>query len=1275
VPTLRLSFLGPLDICYDGQQLPKPAALKSQSLLAYLVLHRDMPQPRDRLIGLFWGDRPESKARASLSTALWHIRRCLPEDCIISDPQTVKFDPEGDLWLDVDEFELQVSQDDIPALRSAVALYRGDFLDGFYHEWVIDERYRWEMLFMEALTRLMVGLEARKEHDAALATALRLLERDPLREDAHRLAMRAYCRLGQRNAALEQYHRCAEIVQEDLGAGPMVETTELYEEIMEERLPVGRVAEAVPVAARPVRPTPVGGRNPLDVMTASKLVGRERELAFLEGCWQRAEAGRAKLVLISGEAGVGKTRLLEEFANRLRWQGVRVPWGCCYEFERALPYQPVAEALRTVLPSLTSAELADFPAWTLEEVTRLVPEVLEKRPGLKVTPAIPSDEQRARLFEGVARLLAELSSHGTILIVLEDLHWASGSTLQLIHYLARQLAGHQVLMVGTFRPEEVGLGHPLLALRRRLTRDGLAEPLRLSRLSPTAAEAMMLEMSGADEEDVAPLARRLYQETEGNPFFLMEIIKALFETGVIHLKGGAWRGDFVGISEGTLPLPASVSEAIQARVHGLDEDAQEALRIAAVLGREFDFESLNAVWEKGEGATLEALDDLLRHRLIDEGSGAMGRDYVFTHHKTQEVIYSALSRRRRQHVHARAGTAMESIYDAAEVEQVAGELAFHFQEGRQHDKTLTEKAVTYLLQAGDRARTLYAHQEAIDHYQQALALLKKQRQYERAARTLMKMGLTYHTAFDFQRAREAYQDGFALWQQAGGTEPVAPPPPAPHPLRVAWHVFAVDPAMAEDFPSVEVTKQLFSGLVDHSPEMDVMPDVARSWEVLEGGRKYVFHLRDDVRWSDGTPVTAGDFEYAWKRVLNPATGLPTALVLYDIKEARAFHQGEMPDPDLVGVQARDELTLVVELEGPTSYLPHLLTHCLTYPVPRHVVERHGEAWTEVENIVTNGPFRLEAWQPGKSMILVCNSDYHGQFRGNVERVELTLGADPLVGLEMYDTDDLDVGYLWELPPLEMESARQQHAGEYVSGPSLASWLVGFNMSQRPFDDLRVRKAFVLATDRDMLAGVVMRGHFFPATGGVVPPGMPGHSEGIGLPYDPEGARQLLAEAGYPGGRGFPMVVFLAPPPPAIREAMESLEAQWEEKLGVEISVETRDWETYFDRHRRGQADLFFNAIVADYPDPDHCLRGFSSGRRTWWRNEAYDRLLEEARRAMDQEERMMLYRQADRIMIEEAPAIPIGYGRQHLLVKPWVSRFPTSAIKYLFWKDVIIEPH
>jgi oligopeptide transport system substrate-binding protein len=452
--------------------------------------------------------------------------------------------------------------------------------------------------------------------------------------------------------------------------------------------------------------------------------------------------------------------------------------------------------------------------------------------------------------------------------------------------------------------------------------------------------------------------------------------------------------------------------------------------------------------------------------------------------------------------------------------------------------------------------------------------------------------------------------------------------------------------------------------------LGVIPDVAQSWEVSEGGQKYLFHLRRDAHWSDGTPVTAGDLEYAWKRALDPATGSPIADQMDDVKGATAYHQGYIPDPDQVGVRALDDATLVVELEGPTGHFPHLLALRGSFPVPRHVVEAHGEAWTNVENIVTNGPFRLEAWQPGRSAILARNPTYHGRFAGNVQRLEISLLADPSERLSLYEADGLDI-LLCALPAEELDRARHRHAGEYVSIPTLSASYVGFDASRPPFDDPRVRRAFVLATDRETLVDGVMRGTGLPATGGFVPPGMLGHSAGIALPYDPDQARRLLAEAGYPDGRGFPIVGLLTDQ--KRRSTSDYLKAQWWENLGVVITQEFAEWAAFLDRLIRAPSHLFCIGETAGSPDPDELLRSARPG--FLWQNETYDRLVEDARRITDQGRRIEMYQEADRILIEAAAIMPLAYGRFDLLVKPWVRRWPVSVTKFWFWKDVIIDPH
>jgi ABC-type oligopeptide transport system substrate-binding subunit/DNA-binding SARP family transcriptional activator len=1261
MPALRLFLLGPLDIRFDGQPLPRPPTLKSQSLFAYLALHRQRPQPRDRLADLFWGDRPERRARRSLTTALWHIRRCLPdEDWLLSDVHSAQLDPAADLWLDVAEFEALAARSDLGSLQSAVALYRGDFMDGFYDDWVLNQRYRVETLFAEALARLMVGLEAEGKPDRALTTALRLLQHDPLREDAHRLAMRALCRLGQRNAALEQYRRCRETVRQELGAEPMVETTELYQAILDGRFQVGP-AVAPPAAVEPVLPA---GQNPLDPVVHGPLVGRDSEMAFLQARYEEARAGHGGLVLVHGEAGVGKTRLVEEFAGRLHWQAVRTLWGRCYEFERLLPYQPIGEALQAVM---APGELIHLPSWVLSALARLVPELSERLDEPSASLAIPPEEEQAHLFEGVARFLAQLSTGGALVLVLDDLHWATESTLGMLHYLARHLADQRVLMVGTLRPEAIGAGHPLQSFQRQLGREGLVRSLSLAGLSPPAVEALVVEMSGCGPA-VGPLARRLVRETEGNPFFLTEIIKALFEVGSLSLQDGAWSGDFAGISEAALPLPVGVSEAIQARVGRLDPEASQALGLAAVLGREFDFDLLCAAWHRGEEATLEALEALLRRRFIREGSGVLGRDYAFHHHLIREVVYAGIPLRHRRHLHAQAGQAMEAL--VSDVEGVAGELAFHFVQGRLVDGALVPQAIRYLLLSGDQARLAYAHREAIEYYTQALALQQEGAEHEGAGRTLMKLGLVYHTTFDFAEAHQAFEDGFAQWQRAGSRGARIGRPPAPHPLRIRWRSpYTLDPALSGDYVSSLVIDQLFRGLVSTGPELEVVPEMAQRWQVLEGGRRYRFYLRPAARWSDGTPLTARDFEYAWKRVLDPATGAAAPGLLV-VKGARAFRQGGGADPDCVGVRALDDRTLDVELEEPVSHFLYLLADVNTYPVPPHVVAAHGAAWTGADTLVTNGPFTLEAWDSGEGMTLARNPLYANPGRGNVGQVDLHFPRDLSIPLEEYVRGELDVLTLTDAAVHEGDRIRRQFAAEYVSAPWLFTLYLAFDVSRPPFDDVRLRQALALAADREHLANVILRGMYTPATGGLVPPGMPGHSPGIGLPYHPGRAQELLAAA---GARLSTLEALTVPPVDPL--ITEQLQAWWLENLGLRVTWEVLDWPEFSGRLAQDPSPLHLLAWFASVPDPGDFLGADSIRDYTGWTNQAHEELLAKAGHTLNQEARIELLRQADQILVHDAPVVPLFYGRQHLLVKPWVTSFPISALNRWFWKDTVIEPH
>jgi oligopeptide transport system substrate-binding protein len=400
-------------------------------------------------------------------------------------------------------------------------------------------------------------------------------------------------------------------------------------------------------------------------------------------------------------------------------------------------------------------------------------------------------------------------------------------------------------------------------------------------------------------------------------------------------------------------------------------------------------------------------------------------------------------------------------------------------------------------------------------------------------------------------------------------------------------------------------------------------------------------------------------------------------MLYDIKGARSYHRGE-GEARGVGVQASDDGTLLVELAKPTGHFLHLLAHQAACPVPRHVVETYGQAWATADHIVTNGPFRLEEWVPDRSIVLARDPGYHGRCSGNVQRVELTL-LDPQDWpgeLKTYEKGGLDVYLLRELALGTRDAARHRHADEYVSLPHLGTSYLMYDVGRLPFDELLVRRAFALALDRETLADVVLRGYRFPATGGFVPPGMPGHSAGIALPYAPERARRLLAEAGYPEGHGFPTVTLLAPPGATYRAAADYQALQWRENLGVAVIVEpATDWAAFLDTLARAPPNLHLWGWSTDYPDPDNYLRVWVSREVIGWRNTTYEWLIDEATMATNQDERVRLYAQADSILVEEAPALALSYDRMHLLVKPWVSRYPVSPTGTFFWEEVVITPH
>ncbi|MGB3716790.1 MAG: ABC transporter substrate-binding protein, partial [Candidatus Promineifilaceae bacterium] len=703
-------------------------------------------------------------------------------------------------------------------------------------------------------------------------------------------------------------------------------------------------------------------------------------------------------------------------------------------------------------------------------------------------------------------------------------------------------------------------------------------------------------------------------------------------------------------------LPARVEGVIEEQISRLEPEVREILSIASVEGMDFTAQILARVQNVSERQVIRLLSKQLGggRGLVDAlGERRLGRQqlwcYRFRHSLFHGYLYDQVDPFERRMIHDDVAEALEKLY-ANRTDEIAIQLARHYFESGND-----EKATAYLLLAGDQARAKYANRDAADFYEKALTILKDQREFELAARTLMKLGLTYHTAFDYQAARQAYDEGFALWQRAGEVVHNDFLAPAIHPLRVTgYEPASLDPAESVDVTSNNLINQLFVGLVANTGEMEIVPLVAQSWELLEDGRRYVFHLRDDVLWSDGSSVTAHDFEYAMKRVLDPQYKFPRAEFFFDILGARAYNEGKSHDANQVGIRATEIQTLVVDLEKPAGHFLHIIAE--VKPVPKQIIDDLGSSWTDPGIMVNNGPFILSNWEHGESLTLERNPLYSGPSRGNVERVELHFGINWADILNLYESGNLDIMPASGPSLRESERARQRHANEYVSVPWLQTTFIRFDKSRPPFDDLRVRQAFVMAFDREKLADVQMGGYWYPGTGGFIALGVAGHSPGIGLPYDPGAARSLLAEAGYPEGRGFPELELIGTGIGGFSWTREYLRLQWRESLGVETEWEAVDWTASRDEGWRWP-HIYQGGWVASIPDPDYTLGLAHIHYDVLILDGRYDDLLEEARGVKDQERRLSIYQRADRLLVEEATLVPLLYGRTHRLVKPWIKGY------------------
>jgi len=836
-------------------------------LLAYLVLNRARHVGRDELIGALWPNHAPVSQDAALRTLLSRLRSSLGADALSGRDEVILTLPEP-VWIDVEAAAAEMA-------RASDALQQGDarrawalaqvplniasrgLLPGAQAIWLEAPRRELEdvhLLALEVIGRaglIMGGTQLQSAERAARS----LIEAEPYRESGYVLLMEALAARGNVAEALRAFDRLRTLLRDELGTSPSPETIAAHERLLRPR---GRGERLTPAQlesnpARQPGPNPIPLPAELRQRAQGPVIGRAHELAQLEEEWELAcrEARSGRLVLLAGDAGIGKTTLTADVARRVHEEGAIVLAGRSPR-ETVVPYQPILEALRHWA---LNASLSDLRATAREygsELARLIPELRRRAPDLPPPPADEPDTERYRLFEAVVGLLTELSRSAPVLLVLDDLMWADRPTLLLLRHLARAASPARVLILAAYRSTE--RGDTFNSALTELLRDRLASQMEIGGLSELdTAELVRLR---AGETPSRSFAHALYEETEGNPFFVEEILRQLLEAGV-H-AGSATASELQSFG-----LPEGVKQAIAWRLSRLEPPAIELLRVAAVIGRDVDAALLERVVLLAEEDFLSALEEALAAGLLVE-SDENPDSYVFSHALIRETLYEGMSVPRRARIHKRVGEAIEAAQGRRQGRYLP-ELAHHFTRGVA-DEEDAEEAIAYALRAAEQATAMLAHEEAAEHYARALDVQGRfqPEATERRCELLVALGEARvrggeraqgSTAFREAAAlAEQLGDGAALARAAVGTSRRYVQPPGVVDTEL---IAMIERALELEPDRTQMRVRLLSclcGAIYYSPERERMPALSQeAMEIAEEladpeARAYACAARRRVLW-------------------------------------------------------------------------------------------------------------------------------------------------------------------------------------------------------------------------------------------------------------------------------------------------------------------------------------------------------------------------------------------------------------------------------------------
>ncbi len=717
---LRIALLGPPRVERDGAPIEVDTR-KAIALLAYLAMQPER-HGRDAVAGLLWPDYDTDHARGALRRTLSTLNKAVGPGWLAADRTTVGF-ARTSFWLDVAEFEALLAgrrehghppEEACPAcvapLAAAAGLHRGDFLAGFglrdstsFDDWQYFQAERLRRELAGTLERLAMAQIGQHHWEDAVDAARRWLALDPLHEPAHRQLMRIYTWSGRRGAALRQFQACQRVLEDELGVEPLEETVAVHEAIQANRLPPPPdPVPPMPASGAPVPSPPVGERSartagsPPAVHTPPAavvpLVGRDREWAALLEAYA-AVGPDGRLVVVEGEAGIGKTRLADELAGHVRSLGASVVRGRCYEEEAGVAYGPFIEGLRGVLAAGPS--LDRVPRHWLAEARRLLPELAEAPPGLPEPGPLDGPAAGRQFFEGVSQvLLAATGEPVPGVLVLDDLQWADEASLDVLAYLVHRLEGRPLLMVACWRSEQVPADARLRRLAAEARRAGRGDVLALPRLDAAGVTDLVSAVAPAR----AGAAGLLYERTEGLPFLVLEYLAAVGEDGELPAL-----------------LPGGARDLLAARVQGVGDAARQVLATAAVLGRSFDVDTARAASGRSDEEAVAALEELAARGLVHEVAGDV---YDFGHGLVRDLVYEQTSLARRRLLHRRVGEALAAAARGRRPQEPpAASIARHLELGG-----ATAEAAGWHRLAGDQARAVFANREALGHYRAAVGL-------------------------------------------------------------------------------------------------------------------------------------------------------------------------------------------------------------------------------------------------------------------------------------------------------------------------------------------------------------------------------------------------------------------------------------------------------------------------------------------------------------------------------------------------------------------------